>query len=101
MMGRNLISISAVSGNGAVTNLAWNPIGSFVTAIDGEAGLISIPVCVPDSTVRMCIVAGNHNLPTRQVFYDRLLIAPQGKNVALRYVQQGDTVKMLNNIPLR
>ena len=101
MMGRNLISISAVSGNGAVTNLAWNTIGSFVTAIDWEAGLISIPVCVPDSAVRMCIVAGNNSLPTRQVFYDRLLIAPQGKDVAFPYVQQGDTIKLLNNIPLR
>ena len=101
LMGRNIVSIMAVTADSSEVQLAWGNTYYFATAVDGRAGLMSIPVHLPDNAVRLRVSAGNKSLPTRQVFYDRLLIAPQGKNVALSCVQQGDTIKLLNNIPLR
>ena len=101
LMGRNIVTVESIANDGSEETLARGNTFYFVTAVEGRAGLMSIPVHLPDNAVRLRVSAGNKSLPTRQVSYDRLLIAPQGKNVALSCVQQGDTIKLLNNIPLR
>lgn len=100
LMGRNIVSVKSFTSDGKATYLAWGSLFPYVTAVDDRAGLVSIPVRFPGNAVRLCVKVGNKHLPTRKVFFDQLLIAPLGRDVAVPYIHQQDTVKLLDNVPL-
>lgn len=77
LMGRIVVSVDAWTDDENITSLEKGRVGQFVNAIDREDGHVSIPVTLPEHTVKLRLAIGDPQLPPRPVSYDNLIFYPQ------------------------